>query len=171
MTTDPHTEDTRILLNQTDETAALQPLAADRPGDPEPLQAAAAAPAEQSGAASNDQTEGATFPVDPTAPPASEARPEAFTADQPVAPVAPKVWTAADAPAQGSSGRPTHVRVGQLIWGCIVALLGVFFIVLPFISNVDVPALFIGLVGLLGLSLIVAALVVGKDPAPNSGSR
>ena len=203
MTTDPHTEDTRILPNQADETAPLPALAADRPGDPEPGEAAAVDPAaqtealpaeqtealpaeqtealpaepgepilsEHAEAAPGDQTEGATFPLDTTAPLTSEAGPEALTADQPAAPVAPKVWTAADAPAQGSSGRPTHVRVGQLIWGCIVALLGVFFIALPFISNVDLPALFIGLVGLLGLSLIVAALVVGKDPAPNRGSR
>ncbi|MCI7670882.1 hypothetical protein [Schaalia hyovaginalis] len=182
MTTDPHTEDTRILPNQADETAPLPALAADRPGEAaaaDPAAQTEALPAEpgepvlseHAEAAPGDQTEGATFPLDATAPLASEAGPEALTADQPAAPVAPKVWTAADAPAQGSSGRPTHVRVGQLIWGCIVALLGVFFIALPFISNVDLPALFIGLVGLLGLSLIVAALVVGKDPAPNRGSR
>lgn len=182
MTPDPHTEDTRILPSETDETAPLQALAAERPGE-----AAAADPAAQTEAlpaepgepvlsehaevAPGDRSEGATFPLDPTATLAAEAAPEALAPDQPAAPVAPKVWTAADAPAQGASGRSTHVRVGQLIWGCIVALLGVFFIALPFISNVDVPALFIGLVGLLGLSLIVAALVVGKDPAPNRGSH
>lgn len=179
MTPDPHTEDTRILPSGTDETAPLRALAAERPGDPEPLEATVVVPTEQTEAihaeedevAPGDRGEGATFPLDPTAPLASEAAPEALAPDQPAAPVAPKVWTAADAPAQGASGRSTHVRVGQLIWGCIVALLGVFFIALPFISNVDVPALFIGLVGLLGLSLIVAALVVGKDPAPNRGSR
>ncbi|WP_428639516.1 hypothetical protein [Schaalia sp.] len=211
MTPDPHTEDTRILPSGTDETAPLRALAAERPGDPEPLEATVVVPTEQTEAIHAEQTEaipteqteaihaeqteatpteqteaihaeedevapgdrgeGATFPLDPTAPLASEAAPEALAPDQPAAPVAPKVWTAADAPAQGASGRSTHVRVGQLIWGCIVALLGVFFIALPFISNVDVPALFIGLVGLLGLSLIVAALVVGKDPAPNRGSR
>ena len=195
MTTDPHTEDTRILPSETDETAPLQALAAERPGDPEPLEATVVVPTEQTEAihaeqteatpteqteaipaeenevAPGDRSEGATFPLDPTATLAAEAAPEALAPDQPAAPVAPKVWTAADAPAQGASGRSTHVRVGQLIWGCIVALLGVFFIALPFISNVDVPALFIGLVGLLGLSLIVAALVVGKDPAPNRGSH
>lgn len=179
MTPDPHTEDTRILPSGTDETAPLRALAAERPGDPEMLEARVGVPAEQAEAipaeedevAPGDRGEGATFPLDPTAPLASEAAPEALAPDQPAAPVAPKVWTAADAPAQGPSGRSTHVRVGQLIWGCIVALLGVFFIALPFISNVDVPALFIGLVGLLGLSLIVAALVVGKDPAPNRCSH
>lgn len=179
MTPDPHTEDTRILPSGTDETAPLRALAAERPGDPEMLEARVGVPAEQAEAipaeenevAPGDRGEGATFPLDPTAPLASEAAPEALAPDQPAAPVAPKVWTAADAPAQGPSGRSTHVRVGQLIWGCIVALLGVFFIALPSISNVDVPALFIGLVGLLGLSLIIAALVVGKDPAPNRGSH
>ncbi|MCF2711538.1 hypothetical protein [Schaalia hyovaginalis] len=211
MTPDPHTEDTRILPSGTDETAPLRALAAERPGDPEMLEATVVVPTEQTEAipaeqteaipteqteaihaeqteatpteqteaipaeenevAPGDRSEGATFPLDPTATLAAEAAPEALAPDQPAAPVAPKVWTAADAPAQGASGRSTHVRVGQLIWGCIVALLGVFFIALPFISNVDVPALFIGLVGLLGLSLIVAALVVGKDPAPNRGSH
>lgn len=105
--------------------------------------------------------EGATFPGGDASGRAKGSEP-APAGDPPAGPpVAPKVWTAADAP-RGAGEQERKVHVGQLIWGCIVALLGVFIIAIPFIDLVDLPLVLIGLVGILGLSLIGASLVVGK---------
>lgn len=89
---------------------------------------------------------------------------DAASAADTAAGVKPKVWTAADAsPAQ----RPADsgIRIGQLIWACIVILTGVFLIAMAFLSHIDLPLLLIGLVAVLGVALIGAAFFVGKDPA------
>lgn len=81
---------------------------------------------------------------------------------------AQKVWTAADAHSAGAPSQPRRpVHVGQLVWGSLVTLVGVFFIAFPFISSLDMPLFLIGLVGLLGLSLILTAFLVGKEPGSN----
>lgn len=84
--------------------------------------------------------------------------------DQPADPVAPKVWTAADAPKDSAPKGATGIRVAQLVWACVVVLTSVFLIALPFLETANLPLFFIALVALLGLSLIVAAFVVGREP-------
>lgn len=51
------------------------------------------------------------------------------------------------------------IRVGQFIWASIVAFIGVFMILAPLISTLDMPLLFISLIAVLGLSLMAAAAV------------
>ncbi len=77
----------------------------------------------------------------------------------------PPVWTApartgevqvpAEPPARG-------VRVGQLIWSCVVIVVGIFLMALAFIDHVNVPVLLISLVALLGIGLIVAAAITSR---------
>ncbi len=76
-----------------------------------------------------------------------------------------KVWTAADALEGAQSAPSGGVRVGQLVWACIVLLTGVFLITMAFFDVINVPVVLISLVGVLGLSLIGAALIVGKEPS------
>ena len=138
-------------------TAQFEGPAAPHPSaNPVPLEQTRDLPSSEAGA-----PEGATFPGGDASGRAEASEP-APAGDPPAGPpVAPKVWTAADAP-RSASEQSRKVNVGQLIWGCIVALLGVFIIAIPFIDLVDLPLVLIGLVGILGLSLIGASLVVGK---------
>lgn len=77
-------------------------------------------------------------------------------------PQRPKVWTAADVAKTSPTGA-TSIRVGQLVWACIIMLTSVFLIALPFLESENLPLFFIALVALLGASLIVAAFVVGRE--------
>lgn len=81
---------------------------------------------------------------------------------RPSDPQKPKVWTVADAPKTSPTGA-TSIRVGQLVWACIIMLTSVFLIALPFLEPENLPLFFIALVALLGVSLIVAAFAVGRE--------
>lgn len=116
--------------------------------------------------------EGAPFPGHS----ASETRPSAATgsplpSDHPAEPVTPRVWTAADAPAVDARPGGSGIRAGQLVWACVVGLVGVFLIALPYLDAVNLPILLIALVALLGLALIGAALAVGRAPDEAGNER
>ncbi len=178
MTTDPQMKNTKNLPRTSEETTVQHPLSQPRSSNTESPEVThtdssqhnTARTSEEEKAAAGHQDEGASFPFPSTTPLSSATIPKTSSTDQPTTPLASKVWTAADAPARNSFIQATPVRVGQLIWGFIVALLGVFFIALPFISMIDIPILFIGLTALLGLSLIIAALMVGKERTPKQKS-
>ncbi len=51
------------------------------------------------------------------------------------------------------------------MWACIVLLTGVFLITMAFFDVINVPVVLISLVGVLGLALIGAALIVDKEPS------
>lgn len=80
-----------------------------------------------------------------SSPAPSAHRPATTSARPPVPP---------EAPARG-------VRVGQLVWGGLVLLLGVFLIVLALVQDLDMPLTLIGLLGMLGIGLILAAIASG----------
>ncbi len=103
----------------------------------------------------------APFPRNGESP--SSVENDAAPATDTAAGVKSKVWTAADA---SPVEQPTDsgIRIGQLIWACIVILTGVFLIAMAFLSHIDLPLLLIGLVAVLGVALIGAAFFVGKDP-------
>lgn len=81
-------------------------------------------------------------------------------------PPAQPVWTAASSAPQSNDPLPEapfgSVRVGQLIWAGIVMIIGVFLIGMALIRNIDVPFLLIGLVAVLGVGLIIAAVVTSR---------
>lgn len=83
----------------------------------------------------------------------------------------PPVWTAASTRLPDPDDLPEpparRVRVGQLIWAGVVIILGVYLLILATVTHLDFGALLIGLVALLGVGLIVAALFTGrKKPSP-----
>lgn len=108
---------------------------------------------------------GGTGPTGMTAD--ATAEPAAAPAPEPApGPAAPGVWTAATtAPGPGEplpEAPFRGVRVGQLIWAGIVMVVGVFLIGLALMRNIDVPFLLIGLIALLGLGLVVAAVLTAS---------
>lgn len=81
-------------------------------------------------------------------------------------PPAQPVWTAASSAPQSGGPLPEapfgSVRVAQLIWAGIVMIIGVFLIGMALIRNIDVPFLLIGLIAVLGVGLIIAAVVTSR---------
>jgi len=94
----------------------------------------------------------------------------------PTAAPPPPVWTASTAVPTGR-GAPSEpparrVRVGQLIWAGIVVILGLYLLLVGTVQGIDLTVVLIGLVALLGVGLIVAALVTGRtrerpEPGPH----
>lgn len=160
MTPDLSNEPTSSLPTQdaptptTDETAAL-PTTDET--TPLPTEASEESESRTSHAEAHEET-----PSSPTPSDTSATTTDLGISDMSDALHTQKVWTAADAPLDSRGAPVRKVKVGQLIWGCIVALLGVFIIAIPFIDAVNVPILLISLVGALGLSLIAAAFFVNK---------
>lgn len=84
----------------------------------------------------------------------------------PLSPAPQAVWSfnsLEEAPARG-------VRVGQMIWACIVAFTGILLLSLPLLRlvqpQVDMALVAISLVAVLGVTLIITALMTGKKTPP-----
>ncbi|PID97880.1 MAG: hypothetical protein CSA82_02160 [Actinobacteria bacterium] len=98
--------------------------------------------------------------------PDSSASPSSAASDQD-SPTSPRQEAASPAQAPLSTQTPFSdmpeapargIRVGQLIWGGLVVVLGIFLIAAAFVTNIDFPVIFISLVGALGIALIIAAV-------------
>ena len=68
-----------------------------------------------------------------------------------------QVWNAQMLPDQEPPAR--GVRLGQLAWGLIVVLCGLFLVALAFVPASGFPLILIGLVAVLGITLIVIAVI------------
>lgn len=104
----------------------------------------------------------ASDPVSPASLTGTGGKDHLTDSQRPSDPQKPKVWTVADAPKTSPTGA-TSIRVGQLVWACIIMLTSVFLMALPFLEPENLPLFFIALVALLGVSLIVAAFAVGRE--------
>lgn len=139
-----------------------QPLETESPEEPmgvpdwrsaqstEEAIAAAAPPADSTDAAGSSQA---------PAGPGSEESAGLWSSAQPV-------WTATSTLPPPTGELPEapfrSVRVGQLVWAGIVMAIGVFLIGLALVNDIDVPFLLIGLIALLGVGLIVAAVATSR---------
>ena len=149
--------------NQADSTTSAAPPASET-GQEEPVRAESAGASAAQAASANpqvnspDQTEVLDAPEPATGPTAPASRPTSGS-PSPVEPGLPAAGSWAGPPAWQGPPRKRGPRIGLIVWGLIIATIGVWTIARAAGYSIDGQLTVIALAAGTGLFLVVAAIV------------